>query len=98
MMKDQDRAPIVEALKAHEKEDSTSFGPPGHQSGKGATSDMVKLLGKQTFAGDVTTQKGIDDRRESKRVCQDAERLAAQAWGAEHCYFSTNGTSRSCVP
>jgi hypothetical protein len=25
MMKDQDRAPIVEALKAHEKEDSTFF-------------------------------------------------------------------------
>jgi arginine decarboxylase len=43
----------------------------------------------------VTTQKGIDDRRESKRVRQDAERLAAHAWGAEHCYFSTNGTSLS---
>src|SRR3954447_20157496 len=31
----------------------------------------------------------------SKHVRQNAERLAAKAWGAEHCFFSTNGTSLS---
>jgi arginine decarboxylase len=95
MFTEQDHAPIVEALAAYEKESHVSFGVPGHKSGKGAPSDVRSLLGKQLFKGDATTQKGIDDRRQSKRVRQNAERLAAHAWGAEHCFFSTNGGSLS---
>ena len=34
------------------------------------------------FDADATTQKGIDDRRETKEVVQQAEHLAAEAWGA----------------
>ena len=56
-----------------------SLAPPGHQNGRGATNDLKKLLGAQAFKGDATTQKGIDDRRESTCVRQDAERLAAEA-------------------
>ncbi|MFL5562632.1 MAG: aminotransferase class I/II-fold pyridoxal phosphate-dependent enzyme [Gemmatimonadaceae bacterium] len=95
MTMDQSRAPIVESLRSQEKQDSVSFGPPGHESGKGAPDDVKHLLGEQVFKGDLATQKGIDDRLESKRIRQDAERLAAEAWGAAHCFFSTNGTSLS---
>jgi arginine/lysine/ornithine decarboxylase len=95
MTRDQAQAPILEGLKAYEKEGVTSFGVPGHKSGKGAPSDVKSLLGRYAFVGDATTQKGIDDRRMSKQVRQEAERLAAEAWGARHCFFSTNGTSLS---
>lgn len=92
---DQGRAPILENLKAFEADSPTSFGVPGHKSGKGAPSDVKSLLGRYAFYGDATTLKGIDDRRMTKHVRQDAERLAAQAWGADHCFFSTSGTSLS---
>ncbi len=35
----QDEAPIVEAMAAHPKKSSTSFGVPGHKGDKGASSD-----------------------------------------------------------
>jgi lysine decarboxylase len=91
----QDRAPILEALQAHLRDPPTSFDVPGHQSGKAAPHSVTRLLGKDAFAADTTTQKGLDDRRERKRVRQRAERLAAELWRADHCFFSTNGTSLS---
>jgi arginine decarboxylase len=91
----QTSAPIIEALKQHLSQDSSSIAIPGHKSGKGASEELLKLLGKQVFKADVSTQKGIDDRKESKRVRQTAEKLAAEAWGADHAYFSTNGSSLS---
>src|SRR5207237_1323364 len=95
MKRNRSRAPIVEALDAKLKETSTSFGVPGHRSGKGASPDVKKLLGEQVFRGDVSVQKGVDDRRERQQVEQRAEQLAAKAWGADSCYFSTNGSTLS---
>src|SRR5215217_4919799 len=91
----QKRAPIVEALQTYLDASPVSFDVPGHQSGKAAPHDVKKLLGSQSFAADTTTQKGLDDRGERKRVRQRAERLAARLWRADHCFFSTNGTSLS---
>jgi len=68
---------------------------PGHKGGKGAPSDIYRLLGKYAFYADTTTQHGIDDRTESKKVVYKAEALAARAWGAKRCLFSTNGSSLS---
>jgi arginine decarboxylase len=90
-----DQAPIVEALAAYLGESFSSFGVPGHKGGKGAPSDIYRLLGKYAFYADTTTQHGIDDRTESKKVLRKAEALAARAWGARRCLFSTNGSSLS---
>ena len=67
-------------------------GPP---CGKAATRDVTKLIGSQVFAADVLTLKGVDDRLETKQVRQTAEQLAAEAWGAESCFFSSNGSTLS---
>ena len=91
----QDQAPIVEALESYLGESYSSFGVPGHKGGKGAPSDIYRLLGRYAFYSDATTQHGIDDRTESKRVLHKAETLAARAWGAKRCLFSTNGSSLS---
>src|SRR4051812_16154800 len=90
-----DQAPIVEALAAYLGESFSSFGVPGHKGGKGAPSDIDRLLGRYAFHADTTTQHGIDDRTESKKVVHKAETLAARAWGAKRCLFSTNGSSLS---
>jgi arginine decarboxylase len=91
----QDRAPILEAMQTYIRAEPTSFDVPGHQSGKAAPRAITRLIGKDAFAADSTIQKGLDDRRQRKRVRQRAERLAPELWGASHCFFSTNGTSLS---
>src|SRR3954452_9727378 len=91
----QEQAPIVEALADYVRESFSSFGVPGHKGGKGAPSDIYRLLGKYAFYADTTTQHGIDDRTESKKLVHNAEARAARAWGAKRCLFSTNGSSLS---
>src|SRR5439155_7695540 len=54
-----------------------------------------RLLSKYDFYSGATTQRGIGDRVESKKVVHKAESLAARAWGARRCLFSTNGSSLS---
>src|SRR3954451_20781329 len=91
----QDQAPIVEALAEYVRESYASFGVPGHRGGKGAPSDIYRLLGKYAFYSDTITQHGIDDRTESKKLVYKAEQLAARAWRPKRCLFSTNGSSLS---
>jgi arginine decarboxylase len=95
MADDQTSAPILDALAKYSKSGSVSFGVPGHKSGRGATPDIKRVVGAEAFAADATTQKGIDDRRETQRTIQRAEDLAARAWGADYAHLSTNGTSLS---
>ena len=52
---------------------------PGRKGGKGAPSDIYRLLGRYAFYADTTTQHGIDNRTESKKVVHKAESLAARA-------------------
>jgi arginine decarboxylase len=92
---DQTQAPILDALAEYRSSGSVSFGVPGHKSGKGATEDIKQVIGSAVFEADATTQKGIDDRRETQLTIQRAEKLAAEAWGADYAHLSTNGTSLS---
>ena len=91
----QKKAPILDALATYSRSGSVSFGVPGHKAGRGATADIKRIVGAEAFASDATTQKGIDDRRETQHTIQRSEELAAQAWGADYAHLSTNGTSLS---
>ena len=95
MADDQDTTPILDALAQYASSGSISFGVPGHKSGRGATADIKRVVGAEAFSADATTQKGIDDRRETQQIIQRAEALAAHAWGADYAHLSTNGTSLS---
>jgi arginine/lysine/ornithine decarboxylase len=54
----QSSAPILEALANHTRQDSVSFGVPGHKSGVGAPPDIRRVVGDGAFQADATTQKG----------------------------------------
>lgn len=92
---DQNSAPILETLAEAQSRKPSTYGAPGHHAGKGATHDITKLIGSKVFTADVLVLKGVDDRRESKRVRKRAEQLAAEAWGADLCFFSSNGSTLS---
>jgi arginine/lysine/ornithine decarboxylase len=91
----QDRAPILEALQTYLRASPISFEMPGHHAGKGAPHAVTRLIGAQAFKADCTPLKGLDDRGERKRISHRAEKLAAELWGADECYFSTAGSTLS---
>ncbi len=87
----QKRAPIIEALR--EYAGVTRFHMPGHRGGAGADQLIMSLLGTQAFANDVTGVLGMDDLQEPHGCIQEAEVLAAEAFGADRTFLSVNGTS-----
>ena len=91
----QHSAPILEALAKIERRPPIGFGAPGHGAGRAVTSDVLRLVGRRAFEADVLTPKGLDDRTEHGQVLQRAHALAAKAWGADLCRFSTGGSTQS---
>src|SRR5829696_4440401 len=94
-MMDHSRVPVLEALQEFRRRGDYVFGPPGHRQGRGADPRVVEVLGEGVFTSDVLSLNGLDDRRQSQGIVSDAEKLMADAVGAETAFFSTCGSSLS---
>ncbi|GAB36134.1 putative decarboxylase [Gordonia otitidis NBRC 100426] len=92
---DQSRAPLIEALADYRRLKRYGYTPPGHRQGRGVEDETRAVIGEQAFASDVLASGGLDDRRMSGEFLPDAERLMAEAVGAEQAFFSTCGSSLS---
>ena len=92
---DHSRTPVLEAIEAFHARGDVVFGPPGHRQGLGVDPRVLAVLGRGTFAADILTLNGLDDRRESQGVVSQAEELMADAVGADRAFFSTCGSSLS---
>ncbi|WP_119726745.1 aminotransferase class I/II-fold pyridoxal phosphate-dependent enzyme [Thermomonospora amylolytica] len=92
---DQTRAPVLEALVKFRERGDVVFGPPGHKQGRGVDPRVLDVLGEGLFASDVLVLNGLDDRRESQGVLEQAQDLMAEAVGADTSFFSTCGSSLS---
>jgi arginine decarboxylase len=88
-------APILEAIAEYHKRGTLPFTIPGHKCGRGVDQFTIAHLGFETFHNDVPMLGGLDDRSESKDIRHKAEKLAGDAFGADDCYFSVNGSSLS---
>ena len=92
---DQHQAPILDALTKVERRPPHGFGAPGHHGGSAVARDLIRLIGRQVFAADVLTPRGLDDRTEGGHVVQRAHEIAAEAWQADFCRFVTGGSTQS---
>ncbi|WP_062434334.1 aminotransferase class I/II-fold pyridoxal phosphate-dependent enzyme [Herbidospora daliensis] len=92
---DHSRAPILEALAAYHASGQTPFTPPGHKQGRGVDPRVAEVMGLDVFRSDVLATAGLDDRRASGGVVQEAEELMADAVDADQAFFSTCGSSLS---
>jgi arginine/lysine/ornithine decarboxylase len=92
---DHRRAPILEALAAYHAADFASFCIPAHKQGRALDAETRRIMGAAPFRDDVLMHKGLDDRTGSKGVMQAAQELAADAFGADRSFFSTNGSTLS---
>ncbi len=91
-MRDQSRAPILEALEEMKRNRLVPFDVPGHKHGKG-NPDLTCFLGEQCLAVDVNSMKMLDNLCHPVSVIKEAEELAAEAFGAANVYFMVGGTT-----
>ncbi|HEX8495655.1 MAG TPA: hypothetical protein VF661_00560, partial [Actinomycetales bacterium] len=92
---DHSKAPVLEALQEFRRRGDVVYGPPGHKQGRGADPRVVDVLGAGVFTSDVLSLNGLDDRRQSQGVLEQAQELMADAVRADTALFSTCGSSLS---
>lgn len=91
-LKAQERAPIYEALDKFGKMRVVPFDVPGHKRGRG-NPELVKLLGEKCVGMDVNSMKPLDNLCHPVSVIRDAEKLAADAFGAQNAFLMVGGTT-----
>lgn len=88
----QQRAPIYEALEALRTNRLVPFDVPGHKRGRGNPA-LQQFLGQRCLSVDVNSMKPLDNLSHPTSVIQDAEKLAAEAFGAKHAFLMVGGTT-----
>jgi arginine decarboxylase len=91
---EQPTAPYLEAVTAYGLRGSTRFHVPGHKGGVGADPGLRSALGDSALLLDVPQDIEGIDIGPSPTPYERAEALAADAYGADHCWFLTNGASQ----
>jgi arginine decarboxylase len=90
----QPTAPYLDAVTAYGFRGSTRFHVPGHKGGAGADPGLRSALGDRALELDVPQDIEGIDLGPSPTPYERAERLAAEAYGAERTWFLTNGASQ----
>ncbi len=88
----QQRAPIYEALDRFGKMRVVPFDVPGHKRGRG-NPELARLLGEKCVSMDVNSMKPLDNLCHPVSVIREAEKLAAEAFGAANAFLMVGGTT-----
>jgi len=88
----QNRAPIYEALSGYVKKGIVKLHVPGHCYGRGLPKEMLSLLGNASKF-DLSVLEDIDSLSHPQSVIKEAQKLAAEAFGAEETLFLVNGST-----
>ena len=94
MSSEQPTAPYLDALVAYGFRGSGRFHVPGHKGGPGADPGLRYALGDRSLALDIPQDIEGVDLGPKPTPYERAERLAAEAYGAERTWFLTNGATQ----
>jgi arginine/lysine/ornithine decarboxylase len=93
--KDQDSAPIADAVRDFWKRGMLTFSIPAHNGGRGPVPEFARWAGIDAARSDLPMSHGLDTRDRAWKVQSTAQELFAEAVGAKRTLFSTNGSSLS---
>jgi len=77
----------------HVKKDPIQFHIPGHKKGNGMDPEFRNFIGENALSIDLINIGPLDDLHYPKGMIKQAQQLAAEAFGADHTFFSVQGTS-----
>ena len=91
-MSNQEKMPFVEALESYKEQHFVPFHTPGHKIGVEAPQLLKDWMGP-ALPYDLGVMYALDDLHEPERELKEAQDLTAELYGADHCWFSINGTT-----
>ncbi|WP_066367760.1 aminotransferase class I/II-fold pyridoxal phosphate-dependent enzyme [Neobacillus fumarioli] len=93
MSLDQSQTPLFSGLINHAKKNPIQFHIPGHKKGAGIATEFRQFIGDNALSIDLINIGPLDDLHHPKGMIKQAQDLAAEAFGADHTFFSVQGTS-----
>lgn len=90
---DQFETPLYTALKRHAEKNPIQFHIPGHKKGNGMDPEFREFIGENALSIDLINIGPLDDLHLPKGIIKQSQELAAKAFGADHTFFSVQGTS-----
>jgi lysine decarboxylase len=90
----QSDTPYLDALRAYAARKPGRFHVPGHKGGPGADPGLLAEYGDRIFALDIPALTYGIDVGEEPTPFVEAQRLAAEAWGARRTWWLVNGASQ----
>ncbi|WP_188648339.1 aminotransferase class I/II-fold pyridoxal phosphate-dependent enzyme [Marinithermofilum abyssi] len=85
--------PLLTRLKEHAAQQPIQFHIPGHKGGRGMDPEFRNFIGESALSIDLINIAPLDDLHHPHGSIKEAQELAAEAFGAEHTFFSVQGTS-----
>lgn len=85
--------PLFSGLIKHAKRNPVQFHIPGHKKGTGIDPEFREFIGDNALSIDLINIGPLDDLHQPKGIIKQAQDLAAEAFGADHTFFSVQGTS-----
>jgi arginine decarboxylase len=94
MTLDHSRAPYLEALRAYGSRGVGRYHVPGHKGGLGVDPELYAALGESVLELDIPLVVPGIDVGGSPTPFEEAQMLAADAWGARQTWFLSNGATQ----
>jgi lysine decarboxylase len=91
---DQRETPYLDALCAYARRHPARLHVPGHKGGQGADAGLVEAIGGRALEMDIPALTYGIDLGPDPTPFEQAQRLAARAWGARRAWFLVNGASQ----
>ena len=91
---DQSATPYLDALRAFAARSPGRFHVPGHKGGRGADPGLVDAIGERALELDIPALTWGIDVGDDPTPFVEAQRLAAEAWGARRTWWLVNGASQ----
>src|SRR4051794_9804331 len=93
--KEQDAAPVADAMRDYWRRGMLTFSIPAHNGGRGPAPEFTQWAGADAARFDLPMSHGVDTRERAWGVQSAAQQLFAEAVGAKETLFSTNGSTLS---
>jgi len=93
----QHQTPLFTGLLAHASRNPVQFHIPGHKKGAGMAPEFRKFVGENALSIDLINIAPLDDLHNPHGMIKEAQEIAAEAFGADHTYFSVQGTSGAII-
>ena len=87
------KAPLLDALRKYVQKSDAAFYAPGHKQGQGSSHEIRDLLGTKVLIADLPELPELDNLFAPEGVIEEAQRLAAIAFGADQTWFLVNGST-----